>query len=136
LTKPDGTTTAGKKQLLAELIGNVFDCASIEAKCKRAGVSKATHYKWVQVDPAYITAIHAATSRHIATLRAKAYQTLHTAMNKHGSESAAQTVLKAGGDIGSGTHIAIQNTNTTEALPDRIREWRRGRELAGTNDEG
>lgn len=128
---PPETNDIGLKanQLLAiELLADPSTKLTREDIAQRCDVRRETIWAWLKRDD-FKAALHEHINQHLAPLRARAMACLSRAMEKDDA-NAARGILQVTGDIGSGTNIAIQNTNTTkEPLPDRIREWRTEREL-------
>lgn len=117
--------------LLAELIADPLDKRPKIEKCKEAGFGESRIYE-LQHNPEFLEYVAQRTNELVATLRPMAIQTLahemvHAATSVE-RRSAARDLLTVTGDIGSGTNVVTNVTQTqSDDFPNRVERWTRER---------
>lgn len=120
--------------LLAELLADPTDTRTNAEKAAEAGFAKGSVYRMLN-KPEFLVELNRRTTEMVSKLRARAYQVLATAMER-GDVNAARTVLTAAGDIGSGTNVVTNVTQSnSDEFPNRVERWTKERELATSDKE-
>ena len=130
-----------RELVLVELLADIGDNRTKEAKCQSVGYAEKTVYR-LQRKPEFKEAIRQRIAASLSTNLPKVYRTLVDLATRGRSVKAAELLLKASGHIQSGgqtnvTNIAQQKTDDDdESFVERLKRWREQRGVAheGTDE--